>query len=163
MRKLRFVVDGNLIPLARKMRVIGVDVAVFSTNSPHEMLLFCRKEQRILLTKSRTFAKFFKKYDQSFFLIEKEEGILGKVIEYFGIKPSHPRCPFCNVELSPVCHEEIKGRVPIYVLLSAEKFALCRKCGRVFWKGSHLKWLEEVVKDEVGRIEENRRNRNCEK
>lgn len=161
MKEHRLAVDLSLVSLAKKMRTLGLDVAVCQAKTPAEALVFCRKEKRVLLTRNRIFARFFEKYNHECLLVTTEEEGLRIVLERF--KTGKPRCPFCNEELTSVRREEVLGRVPIYVFLSAEKFSKCPECGRVFWKGSHLKWIEEVIEHDPGGVEEDTGNRGDER
>lgn len=59
MSEVRFAVDASLVPLAKKLRILGVDVKVCYSEEPGKVLLICRKEGRILLTKKCSLIKFF--------------------------------------------------------------------------------------------------------
>ena len=155
----RLAVDPGFASLARRMRTLGLDVIICQARTPVEVLVFCRKERRILLTKDKSLADVFKKYNQECLLVGTEEEGLKIVLERFGTGQS--RCPFCNEELLSVQREEVLGKVPVYVFLSMEKFSKCPKCGRIFWKGSHLRWIEEVIGHDPRRTEENTGNKDC--
>ena len=43
----------------------------------------------------------------------------------------------CNVVLKRVSKESVFEKVPPYVYLTQERFALCPSCNRVFWHGTH--------------------------
>ncbi|PLV56340.1 Mut7-C RNAse domain-containing protein [Thermotoga sp. SG1] len=157
MKEYRLAVDSTLIPLAKKMRTLGLDVAICQAKTPAEALVFCRKEKRLLLTKNKQLARFFEKYNQEYLLVTTEKEGLKVVLERF--KKGKPRCPFCNKELVPIRREEAVGKVPVYVFLSSERFSRCPECGRVFWRGSHLRWIEEVIEHDFEGFEEDTGNR----
>ncbi|KHC92908.1 hypothetical protein TBGT1765_02707, partial [Thermotoga sp. TBGT1765] len=73
MSEVRFAVDASLVPLAKKLRTLGVDVKVCYSEEPGKVLLICRKEGRILLTKKCSLIKFFEKYGQKVFYIKDEK------------------------------------------------------------------------------------------
>ncbi|MBZ4660881.1 Mut7-C RNAse domain-containing protein [Thermotoga petrophila] len=158
MSEVRFAVDASLVPLAKKLRTLGVDVKVCYSEEPGRVLLICRKEGRILLTKKCSLIKFFEKYGQKVFYI-KDEKDLKRVIEHFKLKPERARCPYCNRELLPTPREEVIEKVPLYVFLNAEKFSRCPSCGRIFWRGSHLDWVKEVIPDGSGETETDKGNK----
>jgi uncharacterized protein with PIN domain len=62
-----------------------------------------------------------------------------QVIREFGLTDFKvfTRCLECNVVLAPVDKEAVFERVPPYVYLTQERFALCPSCNRVFWHGTH--------------------------
>ena len=64
-----------------------------------------------------------------------------QVVRELGIRPSDvrpfSRCLACNMELSRVDREAMKGRVPAYVWQCHQTFHQCGKCQRIYWAGSH--------------------------
>lgn len=65
MSEVRFAVDTTLVPLAKKLRTLGLDVKVCCSEEPGKVLLICRKEGRILLTKRSSLIKFSKIWTES--------------------------------------------------------------------------------------------------
>jgi uncharacterized protein with PIN domain len=53
----------------------------------------------------------------------------------------HPltRCSACNEPLAPLAKSDAKNLVPEYVFERHADFLLCPSCGRIYWKGSHVK------------------------
>ncbi len=49
------------------------------------------------------------------------------------------RCLECNVLVEPLERRAAAGRVPDFILDTAESFTQCPHCGKVFWPGSHGK------------------------
>ena len=53
------------------------------------------------------------------------------------------RCLECNTLLEEVDKEAVFEKVPPYVYLTQERFAMCASCGRVYWRGTHT---DEMLK-----------------
>jgi len=51
----------------------------------------------------------------------------------------------CNGELEDIARSEAARSVPLQVFLVYREFKRCRRCGRVYWRGSHLRRLDTVV------------------
>ncbi len=60
------------------------------------------------------------------------------------------RCVECNGELEEVDREEVFGLVPEFVYQSYSRFARCRKCGKIYWEGSHTEHITENLRKLLG-------------
>jgi len=60
------------------------------------------------------------------------------------------RCMECNVEIVPIPKEEAKGNVPFFVYDNHEEFFKCPSCGRIYWEGSHVRRMAEILKSILG-------------
>jgi uncharacterized protein with PIN domain len=47
------------------------------------------------------------------------------------------RCAECNGELEELDAEEARPLVPPYVARTSDRFRRCRRCQRIYWKGTH--------------------------
>jgi len=56
------------------------------------------------------------------------------------------RCVHCNEPLLQTTAEEVAGDVPAYVLQTQTVFHRCPACGRVFWRGTHWRGIEERLR-----------------
>jgi uncharacterized protein with PIN domain len=57
------------------------------------------------------------------------------------------RCILCNNLVNEINKEKIKGKIPEKSYDSNEKFWYCKKCDKIYWKGSHFENM-------VGKINE---------
>src|SRR5207249_8726918 len=57
------------------------------------------------------------------------------------------RCLRCNDVLEPVSKEDVLDRLEPKTKLYYDKFAICRACDRVYWKGSHRSEERRVGKE----------------
>lgn len=137
--------------LAKWLRILGYDTAYAKQMNDEEIINMARKEGRIVITRDKLLAR---KADESLYIEEKElEKQLKKVVEYFNLEIGEnilSRCTICNIPVERIKKEEAKGKVPEYVWEHTEIFWRCKKCGRIYWLGSHWQNMEEMIK----RIEE---------
>jgi uncharacterized protein with PIN domain len=70
-------------------------------------------------------------------------------------EPALSRCPVCNAVLEEISVERAASRVPDHVVRTRDGFRECRGCGRVYWHGSHVDSMEEVLGDRaLGTLQE---------
>jgi uncharacterized protein with PIN domain len=77
---------------------------------------------------------------------EKAEEQIAQIISETGAPPFFPqemRCPECNGELEIAPSESVKKGVPARIATEHEEFWRCRKCGKIYWEGSHWKNIKE--------------------
>ncbi len=151
----RFVVDCMLGKLARWLRILGFDTVFDCSLSDWELLALSRKQNRVLITKDRELAA------RGGYLLRAEnweEGIK-EILEAFHlrgrIKP-FTRCPVCNSVLQEIGREEARLLVPPIAFSRASKFAVCPGCGRVYWDGTHLLRMKNII-DKLGGCHERRK------
>lgn len=151
---MKFIADGMLGKLARWLRVLGLDVEYQSCISDDDLLNLAIQENRIILTRDQLLFKKTKKANTGtpeIILIESEswEEQIKQVIKHFNlqkcIKP-FTRCLECNLPLHSVTRNSIRDLVPPFVFEHNDLFLTCRKCGRVFWKGSHFTNMKNRLK-----------------
>jgi hypothetical protein len=67
--------------------------------------------------------------------------------DLFGAISPFGRCLECNGVLKPVSKEEVEDRLPPRTRRDYDDFRECRRCGRIYWKGSHYDRLAALVED----------------
>ena len=144
----RFLLNGMLGVLARKMRMLGLD-AEFSADAGIVMIRYrSMAEDRIVLTKNPKLAKTLG--DKAWLITgegaweEFQSAVpLLKMITVT-IEPLS-RCLDCNRRLLRVTREQVKNSVPHYSWVNADHFMTCPACDKKYWKGTHhRKMLEEI-------------------
>ncbi len=142
----RFIADCMLGRLAKWMRYIGYDVLYFRNIEDRELVRIARAEGRVLLTRDRGIPN---KFRVEHYLLKHEDidSQIKEILEKF--PPSeklNSRCLECNIPIQEVQNkEQIQHRVPEYVLLHHKQLWCCPQCGKVFWRGTHYRNMEEKL------------------
>ncbi len=136
---VKFIADVMVGKLARWLRVLGVDVAYSNTYEDDEIIRIATAENRVVLTRDTSLAA--RRSAVRFVLIESDDyrAQIDQVVRAFGMTDFEifTRCLECNALLEPISKESVFERVPPYVYLTQERFAVCPSCNRVFWHGTH--------------------------
>ncbi len=157
----RFIADAMLGDLARWLRMLGYDTIYAGNREDWWVLRQLDKEpDRILLTKDRGLCRRARRRGRRCIFIDGssvEEYLLevakGTGIR-LGIDPDRSRCPACNGELARMYKPDIKGLVPQRVYEAYDEFWRCIRCGKVYWRGSHWRGIEETLIRVRSRLEE---------
>jgi uncharacterized protein with PIN domain len=146
---LKFLVDHTLGKLAKYLRMLGIDTVYFTQTDVFTLIEKASQEKRIILsrnTKLKTIGGF---PDFVFITDDQPDKQLSEVFKYFKIHITHDhlltRCLTCNQKLIAGNHEDVKGKVPPYILGIHKEFSLCPQCKKVYWKGTHLKKMKEII------------------
>jgi hypothetical protein len=148
LRETRFVLDGHLGTLSRRLRLLGFDCAYQRDAADDDLVELSLRERRILLTRDRFLLRrkvithgYLLRSDrpseQSLEVIRRFQ--LGRSIEPFS------RCPVCNTCLVEVAKADIEHRLPAGTRRTYDDFRTCPGCGRDYWRGAHHVRLEQLV------------------
>jgi uncharacterized protein with PIN domain len=136
---MKFIADVMVGKLARWLRVMGVDVAYSNAYEDDEVLRIAEAEDRVILTRDVPLAA--RSVAGRSLLIDDDhyKQQVRQVVRTFDLKDFKifSRCLECNTLLEEVSKEEVFEKVPPYVYLTQERFAMCATCGRVYWRGTH--------------------------
>jgi uncharacterized protein with PIN domain/S-formylglutathione hydrolase FrmB len=148
LRRTRFVLDGHLGKLARRLRLLGLDCAYATDPTDDELVALAVDEQRIVLTRDRFLLKR-KAVTHGYYLRSDEpRRQVREVVRRFqlsgSIKP-FTRCVACNGVLAAVDKADIEHRLPPKTRLHYDDFHTCPDCGRDYWRGAHHARLERIV------------------
>lgn len=145
--KPRFILRDNLGKLAKFLRLLGYDAVLYPKISFHNVLRIAAKDRRIILTRSPKESKQTSKYRiiliKSVFYekqLQELKGIIEFNEDYFAT-----RCSLCNRILEPAKSEFVKEKVPKYVFENNKDFFVCKKCGKIYWQGSHFDDIKEKL------------------
>ena len=125
--------------LARWLRILGYDVSYSNRYGDEEIIQIALEEDRIILTRDTGLLK----RNPAVRCLLIESGNLDEqarqVLRSFstGSFNLFSRCLECNRELEPADKESVFERVPPYVYLTQDQFAVCPDCQRVYWAGTH--------------------------
>jgi uncharacterized protein with PIN domain len=134
--------------LAKWLKILGFDAVFFSKIEDDALLEIARDECRILLTRDTGLIERIKNDRSLFIENENWRAQIEQVLDFYDlwndVKPNS-RCIKCNVLLKDLPREKAKNLVTPFVFENADTFALCPDCGRVFWRGTHLKDMETKI------------------
>jgi len=149
----KFLLDGMLGKLARWLRIFGFDAEYRRAVSDEELIEAALREGRILLTRDIDLHRRARRRGVRSLLVEgrAEAEKLAEIAEHLNIEyevnPRESRCPRCDAPLRPVSKEEVRGKVPPGTYKAYEDFWICQGCGKVYWRGSHWRNIEETLEE----------------
>ncbi|MEM3383740.1 MAG: Mut7-C RNAse domain-containing protein [Nitrososphaerales archaeon] len=141
---LKFIADGMLGSLARKLRIYGFDVLYNAEILDENILAIAKNDNRIILTSDRALhEKAILNNLKSVLLSEdNDEDRMVNIFKRVGVRPElnpiNSRCPLCNGNIEEVDKDNVKN-IPESVLKKHDHFYSCVVCGKIYWVGSH--WL----------------------
>ena len=140
----RFILEDNLIRLAKWLRIMGYDAAVHRAVSLSTLISLANKEKRVFITRSNKIFKLKQRFPR--FLIKSDKHLqqLQELKNYIELEEDFlfTRCTHCNTKLNVIEKEKIEKLVPEVVYQSFEDYYICRRCGRIYWQGSHYKRMK---------------------
>ena len=129
--------------------MLGVDAVYFTQTDVSMLIEKAYQEKRIILSRNTKLKHIDGLTDFFFIMMSNQIRQLSEVLKYFKIRITHDhlftRCLTCNQKLIVGNHEDIKGKVPPYILGIHKEFSLCPQCKKVYWKGTHLKKMKEII------------------
>ncbi|NYV76997.1 Mut7-C RNAse domain-containing protein, partial [Streptomyces sp. UH6] len=144
---LRFLLDVHLGTLARRLRLLGVDVAYESLDIGDPALSArSAAERRVLLSRDRGLLRRREIWAGAYVYSTRPDEQLREVLRRFAprLRP-WTRCTACNGELRRATKADVADRLEAGTSRTYEVFAECGACGRVYWKGAHHEQLVAIV------------------
>lgn len=149
---MKFVADEMLGKLAKWLRIVGCDVVYKNKISDSELLDYCRKEGRILLTRDTRLVAEDKDIASLLIASDHFREQIKQVLKAFAIDPRRrplSRCLRCNQPLIPEDKQATKDFVPPHVFQTQAEFWRCPSCQRLYWPGTHHQRMLEELKEMV--------------
>jgi uncharacterized protein with PIN domain len=144
------IADAMLGALARWLRALDLDVAYDPALDDPALVALAVAEGRTILTRDRRLVE--RRLARNHLLIRSDqvEEQVRQVLTELGIRPDPARllgrCLRCNQPLEPIAAEAARARVPPWVARTQDEFRACPRCGRIYWRGTHVermgRWLE---------------------
>ncbi len=148
LRETRFVLDGHLGKLARRLRLFGFDCAYANDPVDDDLIEISNAERRILLTRDRFLLRHRAVTHGYLLRSDQPAEQVGEVVRRFQLSGSiepFTRCPACNGVLVPVEKAAIEDRLPPRTRRYYKEFRTCPTCGHDYWRGAHHARLEKMV------------------
>jgi uncharacterized protein with PIN domain len=144
----RFVADAHLGGLARLLRMAGFDTLYANDFDDAEIAALSSSGNRIVLTRDRDllirkeikfgcYVRALKAEDQAQQVFARYQ--LSTQARPFSL------CLACNTVLRSVAKSKVASGLPPRVRDLHQEFSCCDLCGRVYWKGSHWRRMDELL------------------
>jgi hypothetical protein len=149
LRRNKFIADINLGDIVKYMRVLGFDLYCDSLLSTREIIEISKRENRVILTKSRKLLKFKDVSHAIFIRPGTTTEQIRRIIDYLDIKDNikpFSRCLRCNTPLKSVLKEIILDRIPPKTKEFCDEYVQCQSCNKIYWKGTHFINMKKVVR-----------------
>jgi len=154
LREPRFILDTHLGRLAAYLRMMGFDTLYRNDYEDEELALISSSKGRILLTRDRGLLKR-SMVTHGYCMRETNSRLqLVEVLRRFdlwGAIAPFARCLRCNGLLRPVDKERINDRLPPKTRQYYDEFRICQACGRIYWEGSHVRRMRQLIEWAVER------------
>jgi len=147
---MKLLCDQMLGTLAKWLRIYGFDT-FFANNviDDSELLTIAKKENRILITRDKELIGQARRENIKNIEIKTTDLDLQIKSVIDRIKPNREkilsRCVLCNTIVTKIDKEEVNEKVPQRVFENNDKFWICKKCNKIYWKGTHYEKMFEKI------------------
>ncbi|MFO7971265.1 MAG: Mut7-C RNAse domain-containing protein [Desulfobacterales bacterium] len=138
LRRNKFIADINLGDIVKYMRVLGFDLYYDPLLSIREIIELSKRENRIILTKSRKLLKFKEVSHGIFIRPGTTPEQIRRILDYLDIQDNikpFSRCLRCNTVLNVVPKENILDRIPPRTKKFCDEYVQCPSCNKIYLKG----------------------------
>ncbi len=147
-RTMAFVVDRMLGGFAKWMRIAGFDTWYSNRYSRAGLRAISNQTGRLIITRDT----WFEAQHGIKVMVLRDNGTIGQLREFFGRFGAAPdparyftRCIRCNDLLIPAGSDEVRDRVPPFVLSTQRVFSRCPSCDRIYWGGTHREHMLKTL------------------
>lgn len=143
----RFLLDVHLGKLARRMRLLGLDAAYRNDADDEQLVDRARRDDRVLLTRDRGLLQRRSLPTGAYVRGTAPDEQFADVLDRFR-PPLAPwsRCTACNGLLRPVPAAEVRAELEPGTLRTYDRYARCRDCRKVYWRGAHSPRIEDIIR-----------------
>lgn len=148
----RFLLDGHLGTLARRMRLLGLDTAYEPDADDSQLAARSAAQQRELLT--RDVGLLFRSivHDGALIRSDNVDAQLNEVLDRFAPQLAPwTRCLRCGGWVAEVAASEIAAQLEAGTRSTYQSFSRCTGCNQVYWRGAHGSRLEALVERATSR------------
>lgn len=148
---MKFLCDRMLGTLAKWLRIYGFDTLyALSEMDDNQLVDIAKNEQRALITRDKNLVYAARRENVKVIQIFETDidNQLKLISKDFKIKKSLflSRCLICNSIVNEIDKKEVKNKVPDRVFQNNSKFWHCKKCDKIYWRGSHFDKMIEKAK-----------------
>ena len=144
---MKCIADVMLGRLATWLRLLGHDVLYDRAMDDRKIIRLALEQGRTILTRDTGLARNKAVRDCIFITTDRVADQLAEMKEVLGCnRMPLGRCARCNGELERVDRrDDVRERVPDYIMRTHERFFQCRICRNVYWEGSHYRHMKETL------------------
>ena len=148
--KPKFILSQELNRLAKWLRILGYDAVIYKSVNLLTIIRLAKKERRIFITRSQKKVKSVQKFSRILIKSENYLEQLREMKDYIRLNNEHifTRCIICNKLLFEISPKKIITLIPEYIYQNHKDFKVCRKCGKIYWKGTHY----QDMKNELSKL-----------
>jgi uncharacterized protein with PIN domain len=143
-----FACDVHLGRLAAYLRMLGFDTLYRNDQSDAELVALARAEERVLLTRDIRLLMRRAVVYGAFVRATDPEAQVREVARRYdlraGARPFR-RCIRCNGLTAPVAKAAILDQLQPKTRRYYDEFWRCQACGQIYWRGSHVQRMQEVI------------------
>ncbi len=150
LRNQKFILDVHLGTLARYLRMCGFDSLYRNDYNDEEIVKTSLLEKRTILTRDTGILKRSEVTHGCYVRSSDPRKQIIEIVERSQLRDSvreFSRCLECNSVLEKVPKEEILTRIPPKVKNNFDEFFFCRRCEKVYWKGSHYQKMKKIIEE----------------
>jgi len=140
--------DVHLGKLAKYMRMLGLDTFYENDLDDQEIINISIDQKRTILTRDKGILKNKSVTHGYFVRNTNPKKQLIEITERFHLKnevKEFTRCIECNEFLEPIEKKNILERLPVKVKNFYDEFYYCRRCDKIYWRGSHADEMEKLI------------------
>jgi uncharacterized protein len=155
LRNPKFILDVHLKTLARKLRMLGFDTDWQNHRDDATLAAISEQEDRILLTRDKGLLMRSNVTRGLYVRNTDPRKQLREIVDRLDLKAKiRPlgRCIRCNGEIDAIeygsreyeIHQE---HIPHSVRRWCRTFSVCRTCGKIYWRASHVEKMIQEIED----------------
>ncbi len=148
LRRPKFVLDVHLGTLSKYMRMLGFDVKYQNNYSDSRIIDLSLKDRRAILTRDLGILKQRRVTRGYWVRNTKPVKQIEEIVERFNLKneiKEFSRCMECNSILKSIDMEKVVSRIPPKVKAYQKEYYFCKKCDKVYWKGTHYEKMKILI------------------
>jgi hypothetical protein len=137
--------------------MMGYDTLFFSGGDDSDMIATALTEDRVILTRDTRIMQrrlvTTGRLKVVFIQSDEPEQQMRQVLKTLELdirfRP-FALCLECNRPLVERSRQQVKDRVPPYVLKTQQQYMECPACGRIYWRGTHWQAMAEKLESFAG-------------
>jgi uncharacterized protein with PIN domain len=141
-----YLLDVGLGALARRLRLLGLDVSWSNDADDPDLVARATAEHRVLLTQDRRLLMRRALARGALVRGSRPDDQLADVLDRFtpDLAPL-TRCTACGGVLAAVPKQQVAHLLEPGTRRTYEEFVRCPACGRVYWHGAHARRIDRLI------------------